>query len=155
MQLSIILSPDERKKIFALEALMKKQPQLDLKVVHYFSDGVYARELHIPKDVLLTGEIHKYENLNILSMGEISVLTQDGMKRVKAPFTIVSPPGTKRIAYTHEYCVWTTIHGTHERDLDKIEAHFIAKSEEEYLEFFEKLQIDGKLENQRLSQCHG
>ena len=134
----VTLDLDTRDKVFALEALMKEQPQLELKVVHHFSHGVYARELHIPKDTLLTGEIHKCENLNILSQGEISVLTQNGMERVKAPFTIVSSPGTKRIAYTHEDCVWTTIHGTFERDLKKIETIFIAKSEQEYLEFVKR-----------------
>ena len=134
----VTLDLDTRDKVFALEALMKEQPQLELKVVHHFSHGVYARELHIPKDTLLTGEIHKCENLNILSQGEISVLTQNGMERVKAPFTIVSPPGTKRIAYAHEDCVWTTIHGTFERDLKKIETIFIAKSEQEYLEFVKR-----------------
>jgi hypothetical protein len=67
--------------------------------------------------------------LNILSKGEISVLTEDGIKRVSAPFHVVSPAGTKRIAYAHEDCVWTTIHGTEENDLEKIEAHFIAQSE--------------------------
>jgi hypothetical protein len=146
MQLLNIGFENTRQKVFALESLMKEQHQLDLKVVHYFSNGIYARELHIPEGVLLTGEIHKYENLNILSTGEISVLTDTGMKRVKAPFTIVSPPGTKRIAYSHKYCVWTTIHGTCERNIDRIKEHFIASNEQEYLEF---------IDNQRLQLCHG
>jgi len=54
-------------KVFAAEAFMKEQPQVELKVVHHFSKGVYARELHIPAGVILTGEIHKFKNLNILS----------------------------------------------------------------------------------------
>jgi hypothetical protein len=127
-----MLISSEREKVFALEALMKEQPQLDLKVVNYFSHGVYARELHIPAGTLLTGEIHKLENLNILSQGEMDVLTEDGVKRVKAPFTIVSPPGTKRIAFAHTDCIWTTIHGTFEKDVDKIKQIFIASSEEDY-----------------------
>lgn len=130
-----------RQKVFLLEDELAKQPQVEMPVTHYFSKGVYARELFIPADTVLTGKIHKYENLNILSQGEMTVLTEEGMKRVKAPFTIVSPPGTKRIAYAHTDCVWTTIHATDETNVDKIELHFIAKDEQEYLYHCEKLLI--------------
>lgn len=124
-----------RDKIFAAERWMKEQPQLELKVFHHFSYGIYARELHIPEGTILTGEIHKFENLNILSKGRISVLTEEGIKEVGAPFTVVSPPGTKRIAYAHTDCIWTTIHGTFERDLDIIKQQFVATTEKDWLEF--------------------
>lgn len=138
-----------REKVFAIEAEMRKHDLLDLPVRHFFSQGVYARELFIPKGTLLTGQIHKYQQLNIMSQGEMSVLTEDGVVRVKAPFTIVSPPGTKRIAYAHEDSVWTTIHGTDETDLEKIEAHFIAKSDEEFRAFIEQTNV------KEITQCHG
>lgn len=124
-----------REKVFAIEREMFKHEQLELPVKHHFSQGVYARELFIPKGTLLTGKIHKYAQLNILSQGELSVLTEDGIVRVKAPFTVVSPPGTKRIAFAHEDSVWTTIHGTDETDLDKIEAHYIAETDADYMAF--------------------
>lgn len=129
-----------RQKVHAIEGEMRKFEQRELPVRHYFSQGVYARELFIPKDTLLTGKIHKYQQLNILSKGDISVLTEEGVVRVQAPFTIVSPPGTKRIAYAHEDCIWTTIHGTDETDLEKIEAHYIAESDADYLLFVERSQ---------------
>ncbi len=134
-----------RYKVFMAEALMKQQPQVELKVVHHFSKGVYARELHIPACVILVGEIHKFKNLNILSKGCMQVLTEDGIKEVEAPFTVVSPEGTKRIAYTITPCIWTTIHGTDETDIDAIEKHFIAKSEQEWLEFCNANQLEFKL----------
>lgn len=124
-----------RERVFAMEREMLKHEQLDLPVKHHFSQGVYARELFIPKGTLLTGKIHKYAQLNILSQGELSVLTEEGIVRVKAPFTVVSPPGTKRIAYAHEDSVWTTVHGTDETDLDKIEAHYIAETDADYAAF--------------------
>lgn len=135
-----------RDKVFALERAMLKEPTAYVSggkrniddlcpVKHYFSHGVYAREIFIPKGTVLIGKIHKYTQLNIMSKGELSVLTEEGIKRVKAPFTIVSPPGTKRIAYAHEDTIWTTVHGTDEIDLEKIEAHFIAQSEQDYLDF--------------------
>lgn len=124
-----------RNKVFTAEALMLQMPQLELEVKHYFSLGIYARELYIPKDTILVGKLHKYPQLNILSKGDISVLVDDQIKRLKAPFTIVSPAGTKRIAYTHEDTVWLTIHGTDQTDIDLIEEHFIAQTEEEYIKF--------------------
>lgn len=138
-----------RDKVFAIETEMRRHEQLDLPVRHYFSQGVYARELFIPKGTLLTGQIHKYQQLNIMSQGDMSVLTEDGIVRVQAPFTIVSPPGTKRIAYAHEDTVWTTIHGTHERDLEKIEAHFIAQTDDEFRAFIAQHEV------KEIALCHG
>lgn len=131
-----------REKVFIAERVMQARgAPVEIPVRHYFSDGVYAREIRIPAGTLLTGKIHKRENLNILSAGEISVLTEAGMQRIKAPFTVVSPPGTKRIAYAHTDCVWTTVHGTHETDLDKIEAEFIAQSEAEFVSYCRALAL--------------
>lgn len=124
-----------RDKVFALEEHMRQQPQVVITPVHHFSPGVYAREITIPANVVLTGEIHKYSQLNILSKGRMSVLTEDGVVEVEAPFTVVSPPGTKRVAHTLTECVWTTVLATEETDVEKIENHFIAKSELEYLTF--------------------
>ena len=116
-----------RERILHLEKAMQQSPcQVELPPRHYFANGLYAREITIPKGTLLTGKIHKTEHLNIVSKGDISVLTEDGPKRVRAPFTMVSRPGTKRVGYAHEETVWTTIHATQETDLDKIEADLIA-----------------------------
>jgi len=132
------------------DAIRAHLPQVELNVVHYFSKGLYARELHIPKGTVLTGHIHKTQNLNIMSAGDMTVLTEDGPIRVQAPFTIISPPGTKRAAYAHEDTVWTTIHPTDETDLTKIEEAFIVKTFEEYQLFVDKqFQIEGS------TPCHG
>ena len=131
---------DTREKVLALEALMRQEKQVELDVKHYFAYGTYVRELYIPKGVMLTGKVHKYSQFNILMQGEMSVLVGHEVKRIKAPFHVVSEAGTKRIAIAHEDCVWLTIHGTHETDLDKIEHHFIANSEQEFLEFVKEQQ---------------
>lgn len=119
-----------RSLVLQAERLMKAHGDpVEIPVRHYFSEGLYAREVTIPAGTLVTGKIHKRENLNILSKGEISVLVGDRIERIKAPMTIVSEPGTKRIALTHSEVVWTTIHATTERDLAKIEAEFIAEDD--------------------------
>jgi hypothetical protein len=133
------------KRIERLEVDMRATGAcVELPVTHHFSKGVYARELHIPAGTTLTGKVHKYASLNILSKGELSVSTENGIERVCAPFTVVSPPGTKRVAYAHTDCVWTTIHGTDETDIEKIEAKFVTDTHESYLEFCEKLKLQGE-----------
>ena len=132
-----------RSKVFALEEAIKRdlgEQLVELPVKNHFAHGVYGRELFIPKGTVLTGKIHKFTQLNVLVKGDISVLTEDGVKRVKPPFVIVSPPGTKRAAYAHEDTIWLTVHGTHETDVDKIEHEFVAQSETEYLEFCKLLE---------------
>jgi len=132
--LDVLDKPKLKDKISEFESEMARLPQLEIKTTHYFSKGVYAREIFIPKGSILVGKIHKHENLNILSQGDISVLSIDGAQRLKAPATIVSSPGVKRVAYAHEDTVWTTIHGTDETDIEKIEDAFIAKTYDEVLE---------------------
>jgi hypothetical protein len=90
-----------REKILALEADMRNMDQVIIEPVHYFAKGLYAREISIPKGTLLTGKIHRSEHLNIISKGDISVVTESGTRRIKAPFTMVSQPGTKRVGYAH------------------------------------------------------
>lgn len=128
-------------KILAAEREMSLAPKVELRVEHDFSYGVYARTLYIPKGVALTGHIHKYENFNILIAGKMRVSVDEQMQTITAPFKIVSPPGTKRIAWALEDSIWMTVHGTHERDLEIIEKVFVAHSKEEYLEFINANQL--------------
>jgi len=113
-----------RGKVLQLEEEMRKQPNhIEIATAHYFAPGLYAREIFIPKGTLLTGKIHLFGHLNIISKGEISVLTEEGMKRIKAPCTLVSRPGIKRLGLAHEDTVWTTIHAccaTSEEEAEKL-----------------------------------
>jgi len=129
-----------REQIVRLENELRKFEPIEIETTHRFADGVYAREIFIPKGCLLTGKVHKTVHLNIISKGEITVWTEDGMKRLKAPFSLVSKPGTKRVGFAHEDTVWTTIHGTHETDLAKLEADLI---EPEVIEYQGEMQCLG------------
>lgn len=132
-----------REKILQLEDEVRKQPQsvdgsfgqIHIEPVHYFAPGLYLREITIPKNVMITGHIHKTEHFCILSQGEVAVYTEDGMKRLKAPATIHCHPGIKRVLYAIETAVWTNVHHnpSDERDLDKILEIYTAKTFEEAL----------------------
>ncbi len=105
----------------------------ELTLRHTFAPGLYAREMTIPAGIMLTGKIHKTTHINIISAGDITVWTEQGMKRIQAPYTFVSYPGTKRIGLTHAETVWTTLHVTEETDLVRLEAD-LTEPEGEMLE---------------------
>lgn len=120
--------------ITVLEEHLKTGTQIEIPLKHFFSKGVYGREIVFDKGTLLIGKIHKHQTMNVISKGEVSVLSIDGVMRIKAPHTFVSSPGAKRVIYAHEETVWTTFHGTDETDLEKIENEFIAKNYDEVQE---------------------
>ena len=95
-------------------------------VTHSWGDGCYIREWTSPPDVITVSKIHKIAHPFFVLKGDVSVLTEEGVVRIKAPHHGITMPGTKRILYTHEETVWVTVHVTDETDLDKIEAEIIA-----------------------------
>lgn len=119
---------------------MKAMTQVEIPVRHYFADKSYAREIIIPKDTIVLGKIHKFSHINICSKGDISVLTPNGVIRVTAPYTVVSPEGSQKIAYTHEETVWTTFHSTDLKDVNEIEQFFVAEDYKQYLEYVKQLE---------------
>ena len=133
---------DQLRDASALEAAIRRElPLIEGEVVNHFSHGVYGRELRIPAGSVIVGHIHKFTNMNVLLEGVMTVITESGPQRVGPGFLVVSPPGTKRAAYAHTDCRWLTVHGTHETDVDKIEQHFIAHNEQEYLAFCEQQKL--------------
>lgn len=88
------------------------------------------REMFIPKHTILTGKIHRHAHLNIILRGDISVLTEHGVRRITGPCTLQSSAGIKRAGFAHEDTVWITVHPNpdDERDMDKLEARYIAPS---------------------------
>lgn len=118
-----------RKKILALECAIKEQPKaltqnaIDSLTSHHFAPGVYMRSLRIPKGMLLTGKIHLTEHLNVFVSGDLSVWTDQGMKRLTEHTIIVSKPGIKRVGFANEESVWITVHAnpSNERDIPKLE----------------------------------
>lgn len=126
-----------RSRILGLEAAMQAIPGHikgeDFKTTHHFEPGVYIRQLFIPKDTVLTGKIHKTDHLNILSQGDITVWTEDGMKRLKASTVIQSQRGMKRVGFAHEDTVWITVHQnpSDERDIKNVEARLFSDTFDE------------------------
>lgn len=108
-------------------------PSVDLPVKHYFSDGVYVREIFMPKGSLVVGKIHKTRHLNIISKGSCKVVTPTRTIEIVAPYTFESYEGEVKAVIMHSDVVWSTVHVTEETDLEVIEEHTIAKEYDEEL----------------------
>jgi hypothetical protein len=109
-------------------------------VTHYFSDGVYAREIRIPAGTLAHRQDPQAdEPEHPLGRGDLGAHRARRRARARTVH-VVSPAGTKRLAYTHTDVTWTTIHGTHERDLDKIEEDIHRQSEDDFLGYVRGLE---------------
>jgi hypothetical protein len=128
-----------------LEKEMLKLPQVEAPLTHNFAEGVYVRELFIPKDTWIMGKRHRYETCNILLKGKLSLYMGKGVpaKVIEAPLIFNSKPGTKKFAFANEDTIFLNIHPTSETDVDKIEQEFII-SEDEFneLDYSEIKQIE-------------
>lgn len=108
-------------KMEAINSFILTLPSALTEPVHRFADGLYCRELPMPKDIVWVSRIHKKKHIAIISKGEVSVFSEGGFTRIKAPFTMVTMPGTQRLIYTHEDTIWTTVHATDLTAADGIE----------------------------------
>ena len=95
---------------------------------HHHLDGMYVRRIFMPAGFILTSKIHKKTHPYFIMQGEVEVLTEEGLKRIKGPYFGITKAGTKRVILTHTDTIWFTCHATEETDLKKIEDEIIAKS---------------------------
>lgn len=114
-------------KVEILEERILQIPQVDLRTTHALSGGLYARTIYIPAGTVLTGAKHKKDHINVL-MGDITVSTDDGMKRLTGYHVLPTQAGAKRAGYAHSDTCWTTICKTELTDIDAIEDELVENS---------------------------
>ena len=85
---------------------------------HTFADGLYIREIFMPKGSLVVSFIHKQNHPSFFLEGEMSILTDAGeVKRIKAPMKVMTEIGTQRVAYMHEDCKWVCVYRTDKTEI--------------------------------------
>ena len=107
-----------------LEKHMKSLPNAlgmaDFPLRHMFGDGTYIRQVFLPAGTLIVGRRHKQNHYAMVTLGEVSIFCEQEITRFRGPRLWWSPKGTKRVVYAHEDSLFFTIHGTHERDPEKL-----------------------------------
>jgi len=117
---------EKDKTLFDKEMIDRVNP-----LKHTWTDGIVLREITNPIDHLLITRIHRREAPFFLMKGDMSIVTEDGIKRIKAPHYGITLAGTKRIIYTHEECVFITIHATNVKTVKELEDEFFTDDFEE------------------------
>ena len=79
-------------------------------VTHAFADGQYIRTLVMPKGLTLVSEIHAKNHPYFITKGEVSIFSEKGLQRIKAPYQGITEAGTQRLLYKHEECTLITVH---------------------------------------------
>lgn len=117
-----------RGAIVGLGEWMLTLPQLECPLKHYFSKGMYVREIFMPKGALVIGKIHRTEHPNVVSKGRLMVASERDVRMVEAPYLYISQPGIQKVLLILEDTVWSTFHAnpSDERDIDKLEAELAA-----------------------------
>lgn len=124
-----------RGNMLRLEAAMladpRSQTQEDFPTFHKFVNGQYIRESHVPKGYVISTRIHKYAHPMFLMSGIATIISEDGVREVAAPFFTITQPGTKRIVYMNTDTICVTVHRTDKIDVKEVEEEIWAKSFDE------------------------
>lgn len=115
-------------ELTSVEAMMLEMPQIDCPIENRFTDGLYTRQIFMPKGAIVASKIHKTEHQFIISMGDCSVWSKEtGWQRYLAPYHGITKPGARRLLVMHEDTVWTTFHPNPEniQDVSELESRLI------------------------------
>lgn len=81
-------------------------------ITNHLVDGLYVRELLIPRGAVIISRVHKRALVNIISKGKVIVIDTHGCNEYTAPCTFISKAGTQRFVCAPEETVWNTAHIT-------------------------------------------
>lgn len=117
----------DHEKIDELESALIEGEQIECPLVHRFTKGLYIREVTMPAGLLATTKIHNTQHPFIISKGKVNVMIGENIQTLEAPYCGITEPGTRRVIYVLEDCVWTTIHRNDDdcKDLEEIETRLI------------------------------
>ena len=137
-------------RIDELEAAIVDNLELiECPVVHRFTDGMYIREISMPKGSLLTSKIHNSNHPYTISKGVALVQIDAGeWIELAAPYTGITLAGTRRVLFIEEDCIWTTFHR-----IDGMKSEFNNLSEEEINKIVEE--IEDKILEPHINQITG
>jgi len=143
---------DYRVALLKIEKVMFSDPRhVDgdfFPLKHSFANGMYVREIFVPKGYFVMTYVHKQSHPAFQISGDTTVIEPDGNRRLKGYASFITKAGTKRICYCHEDTIWVTVHlnPNNKEDIKKIEDRIYATH---YSEIFPNSD-DKELEQTRL-----
>lgn len=122
------IAPASEQRVRRLEAELLAMPQVDLQTQMMLHGGMAARTILIPAGCALTGAKTNLDNVCIL-VGDITVTTDSGMKRLTGFHVIPACAGLKRAGYAHSDTYWTTVWPTDAKTTEDAEDKMTAESD--------------------------
>lgn len=95
--------------------------EIDLGIVHHFSAGVYAKQMHLPAGHYAVTHAHAYDHLSILAKGHVIVEMDGAETEYVAPACLTIHAGKHHRIVALEDSVWFCVHATDETDPDKVD----------------------------------
>jgi hypothetical protein len=114
-------------KVNRLHALMMNYPTLDLPSEHTVTDGLYSRRTSAKAGTILLSETHNKEHQFVMTEGSQTIVSEDGIVTIRAPFCGTTKPGTRRIVIINEDTTMITFHPTKQTDIHLIESEIYTK----------------------------
>ena len=90
-------------------------------IAHHFSDGLYAKETHIPAGQMLMQHKHNYSHLSVLAKGKVVVVKDGDIQIIEAPACIEIIAGENHGVKAITDVVWFCVHATDEKDPSKVD----------------------------------
>jgi len=134
-----------------LEAVMVDNfPLMSFPVKEYFTDGIYTREVFLPKDSFVTSKIHKTRHQFFIMQGKCVIWVDGKEQIVEAPYIGVTEAGTRRVVYVLSDLIWATTHANPDNEnSEQIEERIIEKHDNPLLSLEIKERVINLL-NQKL-----
>ena len=126
-------------------------PLVDCPVKHTFTDGMYIREIFMPKDTYVTSLCHNTKHPYFVMVGKCKVVSKNfGGELIEAPYFGVTVPNTRRLLYILEPTVWITCHVTDikpENDSEAAVQAAVDKIGDKILKPYENKLLNGYFKN--------
>lgn len=102
--------------------------EIDLKIQHHFSSGVYAKKMELPAKHYAETHEHAYDHMSILASGHVLVTLDGEQAEYHAPAVVHITAGKKHRIEAVTDSVWYCVHATEETDPAKVD-HVLIKGE--------------------------
>lgn len=102
---------DCQKVLLTLDQAGGRHDKRNSSLRHLFCHNMYIREITMNKGAIIVSRKHKTQHPFTVSKGVVTVFIPGvGLQLIKAPYTGITQPNTKRLLYINEETVWTTYH---------------------------------------------
>ena len=81
----------------------------------------------MPAGQIITTKIHKKDHPFFVLSGKIIVISEEGKKEIKGPYSGITVAGTKRLINVIEDCVFVTVHATDKLTIEEVTKEVIAE----------------------------